>query len=127
MIYKCKNCGSAIQFDPTSGKLTCGSCGSSFAPEECDEILGKNEQNNTIEQKIYCCSACGAELMINDVESATFCAFCGQPTIVFSRVSKVKKPDEIIPFFDHKGAGMESNFREIEGLFCAQTVQGHQT
>jgi DNA-directed RNA polymerase subunit RPC12/RpoP len=117
MIYKCKNCGSAIQFDPTSGKLTCGSCGSSFAPEECDEILGKSEQNDTIEQKIYCCSACGAELMINDVESATFCAFCGQPTIVYSRVSKVKKPDEIIPFAITKEQAWKAISEKLGGFF----------
>ena len=117
MIYKCKNCGSAIQFDPTSGKLTCRFCGSSFAPEECDEILGKNEKNDTIEQKIYCCSACGAKLMINDVEAATFCAFCGQPTIVFSRVSKVKKPDEIIPFAITKEQAWKAISEKLRGFF----------
>lgn len=102
MIYKCKNCGAALTFDAETGKLVCGFCGSSFEEGECkDSVLIDRESDSdieTMEQDVYRCTACGAELMINGVESATFCAFCGQPTIVFDRVSKIKKPDYIIPF-----------------------------
>ncbi|MGN0394095.1 MAG: hypothetical protein ACI4EF_01920 [Coprococcus sp.] len=47
---------------------------------------------------IYNCTSCGARLMINDKETSTFCAYCGQPTIVFERVSEELQPDLIIPF-----------------------------
>ena len=47
---------------------------------------------------IYKCTTCGAEITVNNVEAATFCAHCGQPTIVFSRVSTTVKPEIIIPF-----------------------------
>lgn len=52
----------------------------------------------TMERRIYACTSCGAELSVNDNEVATFCAYCGQPTIVFSRVSKELKPESIVPF-----------------------------
>ena len=52
----------------------------------------------TMERRIYTCTSCGAELSVNDNEAATFCAYCGQPTIVFSRVSKELKPESIVPF-----------------------------
>lgn len=99
MIYKCKNCGSALRFDSVSGKLVCEYCGSSFEAANYDEILdGEKVSYETMEQRVYSCSACGAKLMINNVEAASFCAYCGQPTIVFERVSKLRKPDIILPF-----------------------------
>lgn len=52
----------------------------------------------TMDCNIYTCTSCGAELFINDNEAATFCAYCGQPTVVFSRVAKELKPDSIVPF-----------------------------
>lgn len=52
----------------------------------------------TMEGNIYTCTSCGAELFINGVETATYCAYCGQPTVVFSRVSKELRPERIIPF-----------------------------
>ncbi len=55
-------------------------------------------QETYMDINIYRCTSCGAELMINDKEASTFCAFCGQPTIVFDRVSRELKPNYIIPF-----------------------------
>ncbi len=52
----------------------------------------------TMECRIYTCTSCGAELMVNDTEASTFCAYCGQPTIVFSRVSQELTPKYILPF-----------------------------
>lgn len=51
-----------------------------------------------MEGNIYTCTSCGAELFINGVETATYCAYCGQPTVVFSRVSEELRPERIIPF-----------------------------
>ena len=32
------------------------------------------------------------------MEASTFCAYCGQPTVVFNRIASTKKPKYIIPF-----------------------------
>lgn len=56
------------------------------------------EEPETMQGNIYTCTSCGAELFINGVETATFCAYCGQPTVVFSRVSEELRPERIIPF-----------------------------
>ena len=53
---------------------------------------------DTMECNIYTCTSCGAELAVNDSEAATFCAYCGQPTVVFSRVSQELKPQSIVLF-----------------------------
>lgn len=47
---------------------------------------------------VYHCTSCGARLTINGVEASSFCSFCGQPTIVFDRVSREAQPDYVIPF-----------------------------
>jgi len=56
------------------------------------------ETSETMEGNVYTCTSCGAELFINGVETATYCAYCGQPTVVFSRVSEELRPERIIPF-----------------------------
>ncbi len=52
----------------------------------------------TMDNNIYTCTTCGAELAVNGVETSSFCAYCGQPTIVFNRMEKTTMPDHIIPF-----------------------------
>lgn len=52
----------------------------------------------TMECNIYTCTSCGAELAIKETEASTFCPYCGQPTIVFSRISKEMKPQSIVLF-----------------------------
>lgn len=95
MIYKCPNCNGALEYDPQSGKMECHFCGNSYEPEQNNFLL---ENRESMECSIYECTSCGAQLVVNDVESSSFCAYCGQPTVVFSRVSKELKPDYIIPF-----------------------------
>lgn len=66
--------------------------------EEQTEKENGGEGEDTFEMNIYRCSACGGELMVNGLETSTFCSYCGQPTIVFDRVSKEMKPAWIMPF-----------------------------
>ena len=107
MILKCKSCGGAMEFDAGAGLMFCPYCGT-FAEkgdayteevESKEESVSFDEENGEyMECNVYKCSSCAAELNVNGVESSTFCAYCGQPTIVFDRVSKTLKPHYIIPF-----------------------------
>lgn len=100
MIYQCPNCAAALVFDPDKGCMTCHSCDSAFRPEE----LNIEKIPKMMECHIHRCTACGAEVMVNDVEAATFCIYCGQPTVVFDRISSEQQPDFIIPFQVNKAA-----------------------
>lgn len=91
MICRCKNCGSAARFNPQLNKMVCSYCDSTFDANELDN-------REYIEYNVYSCSACGAELRMNGVEASTFCPYCGQPTIAYSRISKEVQPDVIVPF-----------------------------
>lgn len=95
MIIRCKNCGGALMYDMTTGKMRCRHCDSVFAVEDVDaEGLGEKMMYGNI----CVCTACAGEMLVNSVESATYCAYCGQPTIVFERVSKTLRPDKILTF-----------------------------
>lgn len=107
MIIKCPNCNGAITYDPALADFMCQFCGSIFLTKdfvfpEADAKEGSGEDmdyaGDTMECQIYHCTSCAAQLIINDVESATFCAYCGQPTIVFDRVARKRRPDFILPF-----------------------------
>ena len=58
----------------------------------------ENRKQASIQMQIMRCTSCGAELAVNSVEASTFCAYCGQATVVQDRVGEYLKPDYIIPF-----------------------------
>lgn len=98
MIIKCSSCDGALEFNAQTGKMECRFCGNSYVPEQGNSSQKIFYKRETMECNIYACTSCGAQLAVNRVESSSFCAYCGQPTIVFSRVSQELKPDYIIPF-----------------------------
>lgn len=147
MIYKCLNCGGALKFDPTSEKMYCEYCVSYF---EMDELEQKTENSPSVAEElasgsealaedgvadddymecnIYRCSSCGGELMVNGLESSTFCAYCGQPTIVFDRVSKELKPEYIVPFSVTKEEAVQAIRHKLnEGKFVPDEIKNFET
>ncbi len=110
MILSCPNCGGALLFDPKRGLMKCSQCGGvrhpkdAMAREQAEESsFGVKTEYMTT--RLYSCTTCGASLMINGNEASTFCSYCGQPTIIFDRISEELRPDRILPFaIDEKQA-----------------------
>ena len=104
MIYRCKNCGGALEYSVEKDRMVCDYCKSEFRVSELSQDSDpESSQNNTkskkyIKMQIVRCTACGAELAVNGVEASTFCAYCGQASVIQDRVDNVLKPDYIIPF-----------------------------
>ncbi len=113
MICKCPSCNGALEYNPSYAKMECPYCANVFEAQavmqaasrvqmkaEEPQIVYKisEDTQETMECKIYTCTSCGGELLVNDVEASTFCVYCGQPTVVFSRVSKELRPTYILPF-----------------------------
>ena len=106
-VYKCPTCGAPIEFDGKTGKMSCDYCGNSFEVSEVNEQYKKYEnvtQNEETVQKEFCefdgyrCDSCGAEVATDEHMAATFCSFCGSPTLIRARLSGVLKPELVIPF-----------------------------
>jgi len=100
MALLCKNCAGTLIFDPEKQKLICKICEQSFDPEDTinpDMDLSADE-SKLRDARIYICNHCGSEIELNGSESSSFCIYCGNPAIVFSRIAKTRRPDRIIPF-----------------------------
>lgn len=99
MIYKCPGCGSALIYDPIEQGMRCKYCDRTYSVSELDQEVEQDEiSKDSFDVYVYSCTSCGAELMVNRNEASTFCAYCGQPTVVFNRVSSELQPDYCIPF-----------------------------
>ena len=143
MATLCKNCSHALIYDPGIRKMLCTSCGSTFEAEEVEseskkfreeekvksrsEVYGKDKNEvveEYLENYIYTCSECGGEIVIHGSEASTNCVFCGNPNVVFSRISKDKMPDYIIPFSVTKDQALKAIKKHIESsLFIPNEIK----
>ncbi len=108
----CKNCAAQIIFDPKTQKVVCHTCGSSWDPqtvdvhEEFPDLQDFNEENEDADEiykhfmacKVYTCQSCGGEIFVHGSEASTNCIYCGNSSVIFSRISKEKAPDFVLPF-----------------------------
>ncbi|MCR4702991.1 MAG: hypothetical protein K5665_04910 [Saccharofermentans sp.] len=139
MATLCKNCSHALVFDPTTQRLVCSACGSSFLAEEVEaeskgyrqDLRAESMQDvyNTQEEKfmdcyVYTCSECGGEIIINGTEASTTCVYCGNSNVVFSRISKQKCPEFVLPFSITKEKAIELVHKKIDkGIFIPKEIK----
>ncbi len=70
-----------------------------YPQDRVESAQGETESfDEQMECNVYICTACGAEIYVNDVEVSTFCAYCGQPTVIFDRAGSARRPRYVIPF-----------------------------
>lgn len=138
--YVCPGCGSTMEFDAQSQKMKCGHCETMLSVEELDmindysksqedEVVGDFGSDNETESFVsYKCPSCGAELLTDENTTATFCSFCGTPTLVESRLDDELKPSKIVPF-KIKDEEAKKTFREWakKGLFTPSNFYAGST
>lgn len=119
--YLCPNCGAPMEFDGVSQQMACKHCGTFKTVEEMEsryEELAKefdydnmeNQQQEDVvdgefvtgsttgDVKIYRCQGCGAEVLTDEHTAATFCSFCGRPSLMEDRLTGALLPSGVIPF-----------------------------
>ncbi|MDO4555978.1 MAG: hypothetical protein Q4B70_12645 [Lachnospiraceae bacterium] len=122
---KCPNCGGPLEFDPVSQKMKCSYCDTLVDVKEsegtdeekaavfqgAEKTTRENAENTgedtTGEMRVITCKNCGAELVTDEFTTASFCTYCGSPSIVESRVTGEKMPDFVIPFQIDKKKALE--------------------
>ena len=114
MIYKCKNCGGDMVFEPSIGKMKCPFCDST----ECEEVSTGSEikdgdvaTEETVQELGYSaagnllCPNCGCEIELGKFTSALRCPACDSNIIVDSRMQGAYRPEFMTPFkIDEKKA-----------------------
>lgn len=101
-MFSCPNCGGNVTFDIASQQLACGYCHEKFSPyafdSKTDDAAETVSRENDYEVTVFTCPQCGGEILSTDNAAAGFCSFCGASTILYSRISREKRPNYIIPF-----------------------------
>ncbi len=105
--YPCESCGGKMVFNPEKGTLRCGHCESEMqiesamdtpvehdflvAPRAGAEDWGKGT-------RVMKCESCGAQTVLDDVTTSSFCIFCGSPHITKDTSNAGIAPETLIPF-----------------------------
>ena len=115
----CPGCGSKLVFDIASQQMKCGYCGQFYLVNQVSK-RGKNadehkdvsadttdgpdldalisEEDRGMEVTCFTCSQCGAEIVADSDEAVTWCSYCGSPATLKSRLTRIRRPDRVIPF-----------------------------
>ena len=126
LSYKCPSCGADLHFDPETQNLKCDYCLGNFTEADLETVTsdinyttpGEENiedagDNSYITQSVnvYACPSCGAEVVTDDVTSATICCYCHNPVVFTKQLSAEFKPSKVIPFKKDKDNAL-ATFKE---------------
>lgn len=134
---KCSSCGGNALFEPTTGKLTCPFCGNEKEIEKTqhntvehdfNQALVEDDQSWDAEKRVFRCSNCGAETLLDKDKVADFCSFCGSSHITVSEDHAGIKPALVLPFSVTRDEAIEKFSLWMKKRYFAPSklVQGHQ-
>lgn len=108
---KCPNCKSILKYDEKNKLWKCQNCSKSYSKnfiENCDNPMESTSTSQNMDNKeisdfqinfsSYNCPDCGAEIVMDDTTTATFCVYCGNTAIIKNKLQGEFKPSKIIPF-----------------------------
>ncbi len=118
---QCPHCSAPVHFSAKIGKMQCEYCGYEFDASEIkqeiqEEVVEENQEEIVDDSEVsyvrYNCPDCGAEIITDENTAATFCLYCGNTSIIKSRLEGKFAPSLIIPFKTEKEKAIEA-FKNI--------------
>ncbi len=101
MVFKCKNCGGNVVYEPSRGHMYCPHCESLDSEDAV--------QGGSLTQ----CAVCGAPLAVRQYASSGRCEHCGSYLVFNERVEGEYEPCWILPFCLNKDSAVEAMEREF--------------
>ncbi|MCR5345058.1 MAG: hypothetical protein K6E46_03245 [Lachnospiraceae bacterium] len=104
---QCPSCGAPARFDIYNQRYECEYCGGKVGIKEAIEqkqgfrkIHIKKIHESVKDYKLYktVCTGCGAELVFDENEAVSNCAFCGRSLVRREYVHNKELPEYIVPF-----------------------------
>ena len=102
---KCPNCGAALIYDPTKGKLYCGHCRSAVDFDKSKNVVERDFTDlmtyNSWDDSVvsyYRCANCGANTVLPRSTLATTCPYCSSPVVLDETKTGLVRPDTLEPF-----------------------------
>lgn len=110
---KCPACNASIGWNAKEQKFKCEYCSSSYTLEEMQAYENAASEQNNIKVDLeeikesdnlvsYTCKNCGAEIISDENNIATFCVYCGNTAILKQKIDSGISPNYIIPFKNTK-------------------------
>ncbi|MBN1567763.1 MAG: hypothetical protein JXA73_07935 [Acidobacteria bacterium] len=127
--HTCSRCGAKTNFAPGTSALKCPYCGFETLIPRSEESVGEldyreflekvgNEKESSEAQRIHC-EKCGAETTMPAESAAGICPFCGANMVFSGSVSRLIKPESLLPFKIGRKEAFVSFRRWIKGLWFA--------
>ncbi len=127
--YSCAQCGAKLDFAPGTTAMKCPYCGfeSQIAPSDVQvteldyrTYLEKSaDEKQTQEAKRVKCNQCGAETTMSANATADMCPFCGANLVFSESVSRLIKPEGLLPFKVSQREAFDKFRQWIQGLWFA--------
>ena len=104
---RCPSCGAPAKYDIIQGRYLCGYCGCAVAVSDAmaqkqgfRSIQQARIRQSAAQRRLMraSCSGCGAELVFEEGEAMSGCAFCGRALIRKDYLASEDLPELIIPF-----------------------------
>lgn len=105
MIYKCKNCGGNVVYDPETKKMRCKNCDSI-------DMFDIQEDANA-----FSCINCGATIEETEDTIAFKCEYCGAYQVLETKITGEKIPHLVLPFQITRKEAEEALRREFKKRF----------
>lgn len=121
--YKCPYCGGELTYKPEQQKFGCDYCDSYFEESEIAKMYEEvnkmaeetadpdaktledendysqfEESDFTEQTRLYSCNSCGAQIIAEETQAATFCYYCHNPVVLAGRLTGEYRPNYVIPF-----------------------------
>lgn len=98
--FRCPHCAGTLIYSIEKRKMRCESCESLFAVRDLEDPTAAGKEGNAPEMETveHRCPSCGAALHSTKTGITSFCSFCGSDAVLTERVSRIRRPDKIIPF-----------------------------
>jgi len=106
--HTCNQCGAKVNFAPGTSVLKCPYCGSEMdivpvaspvLERDYQEFLETaGEEKECTEAQRVKCDKCGAETTMPPESAAGICPFCGANLVFSGSVSRLIKPEALLPF-----------------------------
>ena len=105
---QCPSCGGRLRYSPEDGALKCEFCDKKVEIEyvknrekhdfSIDAKHQKQHDDYASQTKVFKCSSCGSNIVLNALEVSSICPYCNSPCVIDESIDIGLKPDYIIPF-----------------------------
>ena len=127
--HTCSQCGAKVDFAPGTSALKCPYCSFEIPITQSEAQIAELDYQAFLEkagaeiesyeaQRIQC-DKCGAETTMPAESAAGICPFCGANMVFSGSVSRLIKPESLLPFKISQKAAFEAFRRWIRSLWFA--------